>query len=306
MSYIYKVTNRINGKMYIGQHRYDGVGLDPRYFGSGVLLKKAYDKYGIENFDMELVEECPEEDLNPLEQLYIEHYNTLKPNGYNLTEGGEGVSGFKLSPETIEKLSIPINQYDDNGNLVKSYISATEAARQFGCDNSAINNALRNPNIKSNGFRFRYASECSSKIEPYSKPKRYNQKKINQYSLDGKYLNTFESASEVGRILNKKDISLICACCRGKTKSAYGFIWRYYDECYGNNDITPYEKPKAYNRRKINQYSIDGEYIKTWDCMLDIENLYGYSAANICACCKGKKTTAYGFKWEYTETKKAA
>lgn len=253
MSYIYKVTNKVNGKMYIGQHKYDGASLDPYYKGSGVLLWRAYKKYGIDNFDMELVEECPEEDLNPLEELYIEHYNTLFPNGYNLTKGGDGVSGYKFSEDSkqkmsnshkgvnpwnkgikmpyyvIEKLSIQINQYDDNGDLIKTYPSTQEAARQLNGNPSAICQALKGICQKAYGFRFRYANECGDKIEPYTKPKLYNQKQINQYTLDEKYIKTWDSLADIERELGYDKNGVWC-CCKGKYKQAYGFKWEYKEK----------------------------------------------------------------------------
>ena len=53
--YIYKITNKINGKFYIGKHKYTGPGLDPKYMGSGVQIKNAIRKYGKENFVVELL-----------------------------------------------------------------------------------------------------------------------------------------------------------------------------------------------------------------------------------------------------------
>lgn len=102
MSYIYLSTNNINGKKYVGQHRYNGVGLDPNYFGSGIAINDAYNKHGRENFTMELLEECADEDLNEREVFYIKLYNTLSPNGYNLTSGGHA---FHHSEETKQKMS---------------------------------------------------------------------------------------------------------------------------------------------------------------------------------------------------------
>lgn len=90
---VYKITNKINGKAYIGQtiqklkRRWD-FHVCKR---SGCLaLKAAFEKYGIENFTIEIVYEASSlEELCQKEQQFIQEFNTLAPNGYNLTTGGE-------------------------------------------------------------------------------------------------------------------------------------------------------------------------------------------------------------------------
>lgn len=58
------------------------------------------------------------------------------------------------------------------------------------------------------------------------------------------------------------------------------------------------ESPRA---RAVNQYSLDGKFIKRWDCIADAERELKLSKNNISTCCKGKRKTAHGFKWEYFE-----
>lgn len=86
--YIYKTTNIINNKIYIGQHRHSE--FDTQYYGSGKLLIEAIKKYGIENFKCELLEECEsEEELNSKEIYYIDLFkSTTKNNNYNISDGG--------------------------------------------------------------------------------------------------------------------------------------------------------------------------------------------------------------------------
>lgn len=104
-NYIYLITNNINGKIYIGKHSTNN--LDDDYMGSGILIKKAIQKYGIENFTKEYLAFCDtEEKLNWLEKFYIKKYNAREV-GYNLTDGGDGRLGFIMSEETKEKLKNP-------------------------------------------------------------------------------------------------------------------------------------------------------------------------------------------------------
>lgn len=102
---IYKITNLINGKTYIGQHKYKD--LNDSYMGSGKLLWRAYRKYGIENFKKEII--CKnvqyKETIDDMERFYIKKEREQNPFGcYNILDGGEGHSG-PLSDETRKKMS---------------------------------------------------------------------------------------------------------------------------------------------------------------------------------------------------------
>ena len=100
---IYKVTNLVNGKIYIGQSTKD----DPNYFGSGRLIKKSIKKNGIENFKRETLVYCKyRNNLNEMERFYISHFNCKYPNGYNLTDGGEGCVGVEFSEERRKEISM--------------------------------------------------------------------------------------------------------------------------------------------------------------------------------------------------------
>ncbi len=85
---IYKITNKINGKWYIGKHN----GKNPNYMGSGKLLKYAIQKYGAANFEKIILEECSSVfEMNQREKFWIQHTNaTTDPMSYNLASGGEG------------------------------------------------------------------------------------------------------------------------------------------------------------------------------------------------------------------------
>lgn len=102
---IYKAVNKINGKVYIGQtkkllekrlyeHKHYKLGC----FGSAI------EKYGWEAFDVIIIEYClNNEEMNEREKYWIKYFNSIDPNGYNLTSGGEGLKN--ISDKTRKKLS---------------------------------------------------------------------------------------------------------------------------------------------------------------------------------------------------------
>lgn len=93
--YIYKITNKLNGKSYVGQHKFPK---QPetfrRYMGKGIAITKAIEKYGKENFDKIILEELEDDEKHELtserEKFWIKKENTMYPNGYNISPGGEG------------------------------------------------------------------------------------------------------------------------------------------------------------------------------------------------------------------------
>ena len=97
---IYKTTNLVNGKIYIGQDRYN----NPKYLGSGTALCNAIKKYRRKNFKKEILEQCTLEELNEREVYWITFYDSMNPEvGYNLTSGGKQRCFF--SEESKKKIS---------------------------------------------------------------------------------------------------------------------------------------------------------------------------------------------------------
>lgn len=93
--YIYKTTNLVNGKIYVGKHTASA--FDTEYIGSGKTFVKALKKYGKENFKCELIEAADSrEELNVREKFWIAEFHARdKKVGYNINEGGEGNPGYK-------------------------------------------------------------------------------------------------------------------------------------------------------------------------------------------------------------------
>lgn len=137
--------------------------------------------------------------------------------------------------------------------------------------------------------------------------------KINQYNMDGIYIRTWDCSADVERELNIPK-SKIIANCRGKRKSAGKFQWRYCDD--NISDIEPYKRkdisgknnpmygiigknnPKS---KKINQYTLKGEYIRSWDSATQVQNETGFSLKGVTACCRHEYKTSYGYIWKYAD-----
>lgn len=126
---IYKTTNLVNGKIYVGKD----CGRNKGYLGSGKILRKAIIKYGKENFKKEILEVCDLSNICEREIFWIKQLNARDLKiGYNLTDGGEGLSGYVFSPETLKKRS-------ENNPLrgkhlseeIKKKISATLTGRKL-------------------------------------------------------------------------------------------------------------------------------------------------------------------------------
>ena len=97
---IYKVTNLVNNKIYIGKIKKDY----PEYFGSGVLINHSIKKYGIENFKKEIIDSASSvEELNEKEKYWIQYFNSNNLTiGYNIGKGGEGGDVFTNNPNKEE------------------------------------------------------------------------------------------------------------------------------------------------------------------------------------------------------------
>lgn len=124
---IYCIKNLINDKVYIGQalrlerrlyeHKYYlAIGKD-----KAVALQRAVNKYGLDNFDMSILEYCNPECLNEREIYHISQFNSSnKKFGYNLSSGGNsGLIGYKHSEETKQHMSVAKKGYTLRQDLVE-------------------------------------------------------------------------------------------------------------------------------------------------------------------------------------------
>lgn len=111
MHLIYKVTNKLNGKIYIGQKSYVGEPSMADYYGGGTEIKRAVKKYGKENFTREILYSRIRDQAtaDSMEIWAIEKYNSTSPDvGYNISKGGKV---FEITSEMRNKISTSLKKY---------------------------------------------------------------------------------------------------------------------------------------------------------------------------------------------------
>ena len=223
---IYKITNKLNNKCYIGQsvdikirwlqHIYEGKRNNPQ----GKLYHAIFNE-GIENFSFEVLEECPldEKILNEKERYWIEFYNSFE-EGYNSTKGGQGEDSWIYDPTLIQTL------WDEG-------YSSGEIKEIVGCSKSTINNRLKGykdfntftSHQRSCGHNAPFRQFLTMSDEQL----KYFGKviKVYQYSLSGEYITSFPSLEDAAKAVNGKYPENIGRLLRKTTnqKFAYGYQW---------------------------------------------------------------------------------
>lgn len=223
ISGIYKIENKINHKVYIGQsvdipkrwREHRSGAFNPNNKDYNMVIYQAIRKYGIENFDFVILELGLPDALNNLEVKWIKHYNSYH-NGYNCTEGGD---------ESHIHLGQPVELYDLNGKYVTEYPNITEAAKAIGVSRNTIYGIVYGNRLSTKGYQFKLKTNTNTKIGPYGN-RQGGSIKINQYSLQNELIRTFPSAAAAAREIGG-DSSTIIKCCKGKLKTHKSFMWRY-------------------------------------------------------------------------------
>lgn len=213
MAYIYKITNILNNKCYIGktlgtiENRFKQHCKDyKRQSKEQRPLYSAMKKYGIENFKIEKIEQCLDKDADEREKYWIEYYGSFK-NGYNATIGGDGKA------------------YIDRQLVIQVYKktkNCKETARLCNISISSVYNILKSNNIKLNLIKQIIRGKCN--------------KPIIMLNLQGERLKIFSTIKEAVYFLkpNEKNqntingaISHIHDVANGKRKTAYKYKWQW-------------------------------------------------------------------------------
>ena len=178
MACIYKITNLVNGKMYIGQTRrrlkdrwaqHKRSARDPRGGWNKQHIHNAMSKHGIENFTIECVEECAVEELDERETYWINRLDTFR-KGYNEIVGGKRPLKFRkhlkeLNLEALPKKYKAVLQYTIQGEFVKEHLSIRQAACVIGINKNNIAKCCNGKHTTAGGFLWCYKGDEDS-IKP--------------------------------------------------------------------------------------------------------------------------------------------
>ena len=281
MGYIYKVTNTVNGKMYIGQTRRT---IEERwkqhlYYSfknfpyDTSALHCAIRKYGIEAFTVEQVEECNNEELNNQETYWIDYFDTFH-NGYNLTTGGE--HHWKWETEEIME-------------LWNEGFSITEITKKLGSCHRAVSDRLK--------------SEGVTIEETISRGKKTSGKThrlpIYMYDREGNYLKEFNSRHDAAKAIgytgnvNSGSFMLSTVC---------GYQFRRYKVDKLDSSIKPHHLA-------VHQYTLEGEYVASYPsstaAAITVTGNKNSHTSISAVCNKSKgRTQAYGYRWSYEKVDK--
>lgn len=256
---VYCTVNLINGKKYIGSHIHN----DDSYLGSGTNIKKAIKKYGRENFKRYILAEVENfEIMKELEEYYIDYYQAYESSlFYNATKYPAGITKF---PED-KKLNVSLANKNNKYNLgriqteeTKNKISQSNKGKKRSEEYKKIVSERFKGNTSRKGKPFSDEnkekiskskinhpcykdSERNKKISQANKGKlkgikksqelidkmsKNRQKQIVQLDLNNNIINIFPSIKDA-RKLTGISYSIIINCCKGRTTTGKGYLWRY-------------------------------------------------------------------------------
>lgn len=311
---IYKITNKTNGKAYIGQ----SIHIEKRWirekqeaFCKGsksydYILSRAFRKYGIDQFSFEILEECSRKKLDEREKYYISLYNTYY-NGYNATFGGDS-SGISRNKEKIvgivNDLATTSMKHED---IAKKWDLSIEMVQGINTGRYHYQDNIDYPiqKVKHNKSRQKkYCIDCG--IEIASTSTRCQACSNRQFSYLGRTGNDYPTKEELQKLLkdNFGNFSLVGRI-YGVTDNTIRKWCKKNDLPTHSIDYQPRKEVKQSKplKRAVAQLDKENNIIATFPSITEAGRSIGVDRpAHIGDVCSGKRKTAYGYKWKYIES----
>ena len=316
---IYKITNKINGKCYIGQSiniekrwkAHKNKAFCPSSNDYEKLLYRAMRKYGLENFSFEVLECCTIGELDSKEKYYIQFYQSYKDKGYNQDEGGSDTRHGKLTWETVNKIK---------EKLRTSAMSTTEIAKEFNVAPRTLRALNAGETWVVDGEKY--------PIRNYKREIRHNfcvlcgKEICLESTLCSKCIHVKQQRIErpdpveLAKIVVEQGFEAAGRqfSVSGKTISKWFKSWNlpcdkkgieswYYNKTNQSppTKIVIERKPLSEIMKAIKQVDIEtGETLNTFEsACAAVRFLNRGQHTHIIEVCKGKRKTAYGYRWEF-------
>ncbi|MGE7623609.1 GIY-YIG nuclease family protein [Viridibacillus sp. NPDC096237] len=203
---IYKILNKLNGKVYIGQTNSTlEQRLSQHLSSKKSLVSKSIIKYGIDSFDISIIDEADNRDgINEKEKYWIKYYDSIAPKGYNLDAGGYDASP---SVETRKKISNTLKgRYAGKKNPMYGKESPMKGKIGAMKGKKHLKSTIQKMSLSRSG--------ANSKVATRIKNIDTGEVFISQKEASDKY--------GISR-------TCICAACKGRQKKAGGFRWSYVE-----------------------------------------------------------------------------
>jgi group I intron endonuclease len=280
---IYCTTNLVNGKKYIGQHKNSA--RNKNYIGSGKFFQKSVNKYGIENFQKEILQYCVDkEDLNESEIYWIDYFGAVKSDlFYNVAPGGVAFNkGIQHTEESCLKMS-----------LLKKGRKPTE---------ESIAKMKRTKEIRKHTYDFSISEETKKKISKTltgrvgaTKGRKFSdehRRKLSESHLGKKPIRPEGWVTPLKGRERSKDVIDKMVLSRIKNGGWIG------------TKKTELQKLKQFGKnspvaKSIVQLNMDDSFVKQWDCISDAVRFF--KNRSVSRVIHSKAITACGFKWMYLE-----
>ena len=304
--HIYKITNLINKKIYIGlsvsstDERWKSHLWNARE-NSNSAIDRAIHRYGKKNFKYEIIERVPfSKGIRHLENreiFYISKFKSNKGNvGYNRSLGGNVNVAKRISEIHKAKASksqpslIKIAAYKKNGDLFRKFNSLKEASTFFNCTSAAIHKSLNRQDRLCQNFMWRTSKsdKFHKKINKFTHTILRKRKEVYQWSKEGEFIKKYNSISEASKEtkITPGDISRVL---KGITMFSKGSHWTYKKKF-----IEPRKKKiiggnTEKNYIYVNVYTDKGKYIETCKGVAFTGRKYKCDPSEISKCILEKK-----------------
>lgn len=304
---VYIHENKINHKKYVGVTCRDprirwangkGYHKPAKQGKADSHFAHAIQKYGWDGFEHIIVAEgLTKAQAAKKEKELIAYYETCNPEkGYNVTLGGDGTSGAHHSETTRKKLS----------DIAKKRIAETDVVNFKGQHHTEDTRERLRELIsgrydgENNPFAGKHHSEETKRTIA-----RNNSQPVNQYSMQGVFIQQYRSATEAS-VATGISITSISYATTGNTRFAGDYLWKKTSEEFPVGvDIDPSvilgDSNHTGQRKRVRQFTSTGTFIKEYSSLKEAAEAVGANVSNISAAAYGRTKTCSGYIWRFLE-----